>query len=110
MLKKLIFFFALVLISQQGFSNIKEIKGCYRYQRQDNSWSHGYKVTGQLGQGRDFVGENFNKSKHYYVISWQRGDTTAIQLRGSHLSNMVEELKDLKGKSVSLKQGWAYCN
>ncbi|WP_277297052.1 hypothetical protein [Succinatimonas hippei] len=93
-------------------------KACIKYQRADFSWSDGYKIRGLIVTGEDlnsFAREQgyyhyYQSGYNYFVIPWENGGYTALELGYSdNLPFYEENIEDHDGRTWSLQSGWDYC-
>ena len=93
-------------------------EACVKYQRQDYSWSDSYKVKGIIMSGselndiarRNSYRSDYTSYKYYYVIPWQEGGYTALEIPyGSSLPSLELNTKDQRDTTWSLKEGWNFC-
>jgi len=93
-------------------------EACVKYQRQDYSWSDSYKVKGIIIKGselndiarRNSYRSDYTSYKYYYVIPWQEGGYTALEIPyGSSLPSFESNTKDQRDTTWSLKEGWSFC-
>ena len=88
---------------------------CYKYQRQDYTWSKAYKLTAQVVSGDQMVKATSNYVKYssiynYVVIHWNNGGYSALKANSwedsiSSLPYSYRNTKDQNGNTVKFKQG-----
>lgn len=94
-------------------------QACVAYQRADYTWSQKYKVRGFIIEGYELnqiarkygYSSNYESYKNYYVIPWDEGGYSALEL-GSYDNEpptFEKTTKDQSGKAWKIKDGWGYC-
>lgn len=90
-------------------------QACVAYQRADNSWSKTYKVHGFIIEGSELYryalehghSSNYLYYKNYYVIPWNEGGYSALELNtfDDNLPTFETRTKDQNGRSWKIQQG-----
>lgn len=93
-------------------------QACVAYQRADNSWSKTYKVRGFIIEGSELYryalehghSSNYLYYKNYYVIPWNEGGYTALELESYTNEPPIFETKtkDQSGRTWKIQEG-TYC-
>lgn len=107
---------SLFLLYMQLGQAAEEIKVCGQYQRMDNSWSHGYKLTGHFitkSESEQFIKDkNPIWGKYYFVINWRRGGYTYFSVENNfpdQIKGSGETYKDQTGRPWVIKNNWEFC-
>lgn len=94
-------------------------QACVTYQRADYTWSKSYKVRGFIIEGHKLnqiaqqygYSSNYEYSKNYYVIPWDEGGYSALELDSFEDEPPMFEktTKDQSGKTWKIKDSWDFC-
>ncbi len=104
-----------IFITTISFSAFSEILGCIKYQRADYSWSHNYKVRGEIYSGTDLQlatrSIHYKVSSYYFYVPFDNGGyiTLEIPYYDSSLPYFEATTKDQRGGTWKMKSGWNYC-
>lgn len=89
------------------------VQACAKYQRQNATWSHGYKVTGEVLSGAEMnvhaKKRTYDAGAHYYVVSWRKGGWSVMRLPGAEVPVVETSLSDQSGKPWIVRRGWTGC-
>lgn len=89
------------------------VEACAKYQRQNDRWSHGYKVKGEVKSGAEMnvhaKKRTYDAGAHYYVVSWKKGGWTVIRLPRAEVPAVETSLTDQSGRTWIVRRGWAGC-
>ncbi len=104
-----------LFLSTVSFSAFSQVQGCIKYQRADYSWSHPYKVRGEVLSGSDLNSatnsHNYSASSYYFYVPFKKGGYVTLEIPiGSSLPLSDSTTKDQRGKRWSMKSGWGLCN
>lgn len=116
MKKIIISIFSLLLLHIPLSKAAEEIKVCGQYQRMDESWSHGYKLTGHFIKKSEL--EKFIEDKnpiwgrYYFVINWRKGGYTYFRVENDFLDQIKgsgETYEDQTGRLWLITNSWKFC-
>ena len=90
------------------------IEACVKYQRADESWSHGYSVKAFILTGSELNdvtdSDHFDYFRPYLFIPWDNEGYTLLKLDfREQISYFEHDIEDQNSRKWLVKEGWSFC-